>query len=108
MTPAADLCGTAALGWIQVITDPRATFLQSLEIILQAELVDNAGWELLIELAEKNAMGEMAVLFQQCLDEEAFHLLTVKQWVLELTLNGEVSSPEQNFVINEGESEVKH
>ena len=108
MTPAADVAGTAALGWVQVMSDPRTTFLQSLEIILQAELVDNAGWELLIEMAEKNGLGETAIQFQQCLDEEAFHLVTVKQWVQDLTLNNQIDSPEQNFVISEGNPEVKH
>lgn len=108
MTPAADVSGTAALGWIQVMSDPRTTFLQSLEIILHVELVDNAGWELLIEMAEKNGLGEIAIQFQQCLDEEAFHLITVKQWVQDLTLNNQIDSPEQNFIIGEAAAEVKH
>lgn len=99
LTPAADISGTAAWGWIQVISDPRTNFLQSLDIILQAELVDNAGWELLIELAERTGLTKMAIGFQQCLDEEAFHLLTIKQWVLELTLHDKIISPEQNFTI---------
>lgn len=99
MTPAADLAGIASSGWVQVMTDPRTNFLQSLEIILRAELVDNAGWELLIELAERNNLSDIAIQFQQALDEEAFHLLTVKQWVQELTLNNEIISPEQNLEI---------
>lgn len=99
ITPAADIAGTAASGWLQVVTDPRTSFLQTLDIILQTELVDNAGWELLIELAERNNLTEIAILFQQALDEEAFHLVTVKQWVQELTLNDEIISPEQNFEI---------
>lgn len=109
LTPAADVSGIASSGWIQVVTDPRTTFLQSLEIILHAELVDNAGWELLIELAERNGMGDLAIQFQQSLDEEAFHLLTVKQWVQELTLNDEIISPEQNYVLEfEIDSIIKH
>jgi rubrerythrin len=90
VTPAADLSGVAAQGWLQVISDPRTNFLQSLEVILQAELVDNAGWELLIELAESSGAQELAVQFQQALDEEAFHLMTVKRWVQELTLHQEI------------------
>lgn len=106
MTPAADLAGTASSGWVQVMTDPRTSFLQSLEIILQAELVDNAGWELLIELAERNNLGEIAIQFQQALDEEAFHLITVKQWVQELTLNEEIISPEQNLEIKSEKNDL--
>lgn len=109
LTPAADVMGIACAGWFQVLTDPRTSFLQSLEIILQAELVDNAGWELLIELSERNGMGDLAIQFQQSLDEEAFHLITVKQWVQELTLNGEIISPEQNYVLEfDIDSILKH
>lgn len=109
LTPAADIMGTATAGWIQVLTDPRTTFLQSLEIILHLELVDNAGWELMIELAERNGLGDLAIQFQQILDEEAFHLITVKQWVQELTLNDEIISPEQNAVLEfDIDSVIKH
>jgi rubrerythrin len=99
LTPAADISSVASAGWSQVIMDPRTTFLQSLEMILQAELIDNAGWELLIEIAERSGLNDLAIIFQQALDEEAFHLVTVKQWVQELTLNNEIISPEQNFQI---------
>jgi hypothetical protein len=109
LTPAADVIGAATQGWIQVLTDPRTTFLQSLEIMLHLELVDNAGWELMIELAERNGLGDLAIQFQQILDEEAFHLITVKQWVQELTLNNEIISPEQNAVLEfDIDSVTKH
>lgn len=109
LTPAADIMSTASAGWHQVITDPRTSFLQSLEIILQAELVDNVGWELLIEISERSGKGDLAIEFQQSLDEEAFHLTTVKQWVQELTLNDEIISPEQNFVLDfDVDSNIKH
>jgi len=108
LTPAADISAIASAGWSQVLTDPRTSFLQSLEIILQAELVDNVGWEILIELAERNGLGDLAIQFQQSLDEEAFHLITVKQWVQELTLNDEIISPEQNFVEFDIDSIIKH
>lgn len=108
LTPAADISCVANAGWSQVIMDPRTSFLQSLEMILQAELIDNASWELLIEIAERCGQNELAIIFQQALDEEAFHLVTVKQWVQELTLNNEIISPEQNFVINEKNSSIKH
>lgn len=93
MTPAADLVGMAAQGWIQIITDPRTSFLQGLEVILQAELVDQSGWELLIELAEGNGLAGIAIEFQQVLDQEEFHLKSVKQWVRELTLREEITTP---------------
>ena len=94
MTSAADLIGQEAVPWPQIINDPRTTFLQSLEVILHTELIDNSGWELLIELAERNGLGKIAIRFQQALDEENFHLLTIKQWVQELILNEEIISTE--------------
>jgi hypothetical protein len=105
MTSAAELIGQEAVPWPQIINDPRTTFLQSLEIILHTELIDNSGWELLIELAERNGLGKMAIRFQQALDEENFHLLTIKQWVQELTLNEEIISPEKRETIP---SPIKH
>lgn len=113
LTPAAEICDTAVQGWRDVISDKDTNFKQGLEIILQAELVDNASWEILIEISESLTKAKMAVLFQQALDEEQFHLNTIKQWVQELLLNDEVESPEVNFEMNmsdipELSSETKH
>lgn len=91
MTPSADIAGIAGMGWIQVINDPRTTFLQSLETILQAELVDNASWETLLELAIHLGLKEAVDEFTIALQEEEIHLETVKQWVKELNLDGKVS-----------------
>jgi rubrerythrin len=91
MTPAADVVGVASMGWVQVLADPRTSFLQSLEIILQAELVDNACWELLIEMAQKLGIKNAVADFQIALEEEQEHLVHVKQWVQELTMEGSVS-----------------
>lgn len=90
MTPSADICGVAAFGWVQVMTDPRTTFKQCLEIILQAELVDNACWEVLIALAEDVGLKNYADEFRTALEEEAIHLMTVKQWVRELNLDKKI------------------
>ncbi len=88
VTPSADICAVASQGWVKIITDPRTTFAQSLEAILMAELVDNAGWELLIELAEGVGLTEIAQQFQQALEEESVHLAHVKDWVTQLTSGG--------------------
>jgi ferritin-like protein len=88
VTPSADICGVAAQGWMQVLTDPRTTFQQSLEIILQAELADNNCWENLIELAENLGLDDVVEKFSQAKEEEDVHLTTITQWVKELNLNG--------------------
>lgn len=91
MTPSANVCGLAGTGWMQVISDPRTTFQHSLEIILQAELVDNACWEVLIELADKLEMKNAVELFEVALEEEGVHLQFVQRWVRELNVEGKVS-----------------
>jgi rubrerythrin len=93
MTPSADMAGVASMGWLQVLTDPRTDFLQCLEIILQAELVDNDSWEILIELAEKLGQTQLATQFQAAKNEEDVHLESIRRWVIELNLNGSTDAP---------------
>jgi ferritin-like protein len=81
VTPSADIAGVEAFGVVQVITDPRTTLAQSLHAILLAELADNAGWELLIELAEAFGQDDMAADFRTALQNEQKHLARVRQWV---------------------------
>ena len=49
-TPAADVVGVESAGIMQVVTDPKTTFAQSLHAILVAELADNAAWDELLKL----------------------------------------------------------
>jgi hypothetical protein len=80
-TPCADVVGTASLGLIQVLTDPRTTLAQCLGAILTAELTDNAGWEMLVTLADDSGETEMAGLFLGALAQEQMHLAIVKGWL---------------------------
>lgn len=82
-TPCADIIGVSSLGIIQVITDPRTNLAQSLNALLIAELTDNAGWELLIELAKKFSKNSIAQDFETALIEENNHLITIKDWLFE-------------------------
>lgn len=91
VTPAADVAGVSGMGLVKVITDPRTTFTQSLEVILQAELIDNACWELLIELADNMGMEDLSQQFQRALEEEENHLQHVKEWVTQLNVAGDSS-----------------
>lgn len=97
----AELCETASTGWFQVMENSQTTFLQALEMLLQAELVDNSGWEILIEFTERLGLGKLAIQFQQCLDQEVIHLTTIKDWVQKLTLDEDTGLNEQNFVLDE-------
>lgn len=91
-TPCADLVGVESMGLMQVVTDPRTTIAQSLHAILVAEMTDNAGWELLIALAEDQNQNSLITDFSVALDEERAHLQQVQAWFQEATIGEVISS----------------
>lgn len=86
MTPCADVSGVAAMGHLQVMTDPRTSVAQALNSLLMIEMGDNAGWELLIELAEASGHADMAQAFAVALETERQHMEMVKGWLREAVL----------------------
>jgi rubrerythrin len=91
-TPCADVTATASMGLMQVVTDPRTTLAQSLSAILTAELTDNAGWELLIKLAQDAGQIQLTEPFSQALQAEEQHLEIVRSWI-EALLETEAGTP---------------
>jgi rubrerythrin len=87
-TPCADVSATASMGIVQVLTDPRTTLAQCLNALLTAELTDNAGWELLVQLAEDAGETELAGRFLGALGQEQEHLGIVKGWLTQLVTQG--------------------
>ena len=85
-SPCADTVQVASLGLLQVLTDPRTSVPQCLQAILTAELTDNDGWQLLINLAEELGHAEMAAEFQTALASEETHLASVRGWLEEHVL----------------------
>lgn len=85
-TPCADLVGVETMGLLQAASDPRTTLAQSLHVALSAELVDGAGWEILILLADKLGHDDMVERFRIALDHENQHLEKVSHWYQTLTL----------------------
>ncbi|HEX8823164.1 MAG TPA: ferritin-like domain-containing protein [Archangium sp.] len=81
LTPAADLQANMSEGVPRMLTDPHVNLLQSLDGLLTAELVDNASWELLIELARELGHTALAEDFQRALDVEQEHLALVRSWI---------------------------
>jgi hypothetical protein len=81
MTPSADVQATIANGPLAVIVDPRTSFTQCLEALLVVELADNACWQALVELAQKNGEQDLAAQFDQARAEEDDHLIRVNTWV---------------------------
>lgn len=90
-TPCADLVGVESMGLVQVVADPRTTIAQSLHAILVAELVDQAGWEMLIALAESHRQSALVTDFSVALAEERTHLLRVQRWFEEATVGKAIS-----------------
>lgn len=84
MTPCADTSAVASSGVLKVVADPRANLAQSLDAVLTAELTDEAGWELLIELAEGIGFRKEADRFRGALVEEGEHVVKVKGWLSSL------------------------
>ncbi len=81
MTPSADLQATITKGALEVMVDPRTTFVQCLEAALVAELADNDCWETLIELVRATGDEETVDAFERALAEEAVHLEDVRAWL---------------------------
>jgi ferritin-like protein len=85
-TPSADLAAVSSIGLLQIVSDPRNGIKESLHAILQAELADNDGWQLLIEVTGRLGLDEMAGQFRECLSAEQRHLAKTRRWVTELGL----------------------
>lgn len=83
-TPSADVTAIASAGLLQVVTDPRTTLAQCLNAMQAAELIDNAGWELLIQLADDAGEAELAAQFLSALGQEQAHLTAIKNWLTHL------------------------
>lgn len=81
VTPGADAVGVISMGLPQLMTDPRAGLEQCLEAILVAELADNDGWMVLIEVARLLGQDELAEKFRHALEREEEHLRTIRTWV---------------------------
>jgi bacterioferritin (cytochrome b1) len=86
-SPCADMAGVASMGIMQVLTDPRSSMAQCLQAMLIAELTDNDGWRLLIQLADNLGQDEMKAEFETALENEEEHLINVRTWLQECVLD---------------------
>lgn len=85
-TPCADLVGVQSMGMVQAMNDPRSSVLQALHVMLDAELIDNAAWEMLIELGQATGHDKLVGSFDTAARQEAVHLEHLRQLVGRLTL----------------------
>jgi len=86
-SPSADIAAVASMGIMQVLTDPRSSVPQCLQALLTAELTDNAGWELLIEMASTIGYDDMRERFETALAHEEEHLQNVRDWLSDSILD---------------------
>jgi hypothetical protein len=68
-------------GILEVMVEPRTSFVQCLEALLVVELADNECWESLIELARQSGEESVVEAFEQALVEEADPLEDVRAWL---------------------------
>ena len=94
VTPSADVAGVSSMGLLQVVCDPRMNLKQSLQAILTAELVDNDGWDLLIDLARNEVAPAIVQQFERAFREEQVHLTNVRRWIRSADGQGERSDME--------------
>ncbi|MFL6660804.1 MAG: ferritin Dps family protein [Rhizobacter sp.] len=85
-TPCADLVGVESMGLVQAMNDPRTNVLQSLHVMLDAEVLDNAAWDMLVELARATGHDDLADGFAIAVQQEADHLIHLRALVSRLTL----------------------
>lgn len=81
MTPSADLAAVESMGLTQALSEPRRTLGEALHTILVAELADNDGWLLLLELCEEMQQQDLAEQSRRALGQEAEHLALVRSWL---------------------------
>ena len=87
-TPSAEVIAVAALGWLQVLTDPRSTLAQCLGVLLLAENGDTEGWRLLAEMAGALGHQELAMRFGAANDVELDHVARLRSWLETAVLGG--------------------
>jgi rubrerythrin len=92
ITPCANATAMASQGLIAVVNDPRTDVAQSAQAILLAELADNEGWEMLIELTDRAGLDEQAKRFRAAQMAEEEHLAKVRRWLRQLTMANDIET----------------
>jgi rubrerythrin len=81
VTPCANAVAVASMGLVQLLADPRTTLTQGLDAILMAELADNDGWDMLLELADAMGKDELVADLRTAQLDERRHLAQVRAWI---------------------------
>ncbi|OFZ53142.1 MAG: hypothetical protein A2428_11980 [Bdellovibrionales bacterium RIFOXYC1_FULL_54_43] len=84
MTESAKLSQIESSGVIHVIE--HGNFEAVMDALLVLELVDNAKWELLIEIADELGDDEAKESFEDALGDEADHLVYIREQIVQTTM----------------------
>jgi hypothetical protein len=106
-TPSADVAGVLSLGILQIVTDPRTTVAQTLQAMLNAELADNDGWQMLSEIASTLGRTDLEAQFDKALEHEQEHLENVRAWLASLMLQEVNALPGGEGALEAGGSEPR-
>lgn len=71
-------------GLLQAVDDPCATLPDALRAVLISEILNNAGWAMLVDLAQELGPPDLVDAFREVLREETLHLEEVTVWVANL------------------------
>ncbi|HEY3452312.1 MAG TPA: hypothetical protein VGK67_38565 [Myxococcales bacterium] len=82
-TPSQRAVEIESLAFANIIEESREAS-QVLHVLLDAEMEDNASWELLIQLAKRAGQKDLIAHFQKAWEEEKVHLRTVRGLILKL------------------------
>ena len=102
MTPSADVAAVLSHGVVQVVSDPRTTIAHTLQAMLNAELADNDGWQMLEELAAELGQTDLEEQCRKAFEEEQEHLEKVRGWLAAATLDAATLMTEDRAVAEEG------
>lgn len=102
MTPCADVAGVLSQGVVQIVTDPRTTIAQTLQAMLNAELADNDGWQMLEELAAELGQTDLEEQCRKAFEEEQEHLEKIREWLVAATLDEATLRPEDRALAEQG------
>lgn len=71
-------------GLLRAVDDPCATLQDALRAVLISEILNNAGWALLVDLTQELGPSDLVDAFREVLREETLHLEEVTDWVANL------------------------
>jgi hypothetical protein len=101
MTPSADVSAVLSHGVVQVVSDPRTTIAHTLQAMLNAELADNEGWQMLEELAAELGQTDLEEQCRKAFEQEQEHLEKVRGWLAAATLDAATLMTEDRAVAEE-------